>query len=194
LAAYYWGLGAGLVATLGSVTLFVPVIASKAGTTDFDVMAVETLAAAFLLVFLAFMGDKAGRQRHQKDRYRTLDAMGENFSQELRVDELLQLILNETVPLLGAEGGEIVLREPANRWLTMAAAFGLSRTVRARLPGRPEGKSTLADWVIKRNETFVHNDLASDDRYQLDPQGEGVPKVYSVLVVPLRQAGKPLGC
>lgn len=193
LATYYWGLGPGLVVTLAAETLFVPVMASNADTADFDVMAVETLAAAFLLVFIAFMGDKAGSQRRQKERYRTLDAMGENFSRELRVDELLQLILNETAPLLGAQGGEIVLRDEANQWLTVAAAVGVSQRARARLPGRSAKQPSLASWAMRQNATLLHNDLASDDRYELIRENGKMPPVHSVLAAPLRRAGEPFG-
>jgi hypothetical protein len=74
---------------------------------DLVVRALELVSSLILFGILSVIGERAGGHRRQRDRYRQLDRLGERFSRELQVEELLQVILDQTVPMFEAAGGDI---------------------------------------------------------------------------------------
>lgn len=206
-AAYHWGKGSGLLLILGCVSFFVPVmlgaVANAEGVTDgfappFTVRVFELAASVVLFVFLASFGEKAGTRYRQKLRYRQLDKISERFSRELQLEDLLQIILDQTVPLFEASGGEIVLLDERTKRLQVTAAAGLSQGAQQYLlSANPplHDENTLAELVLRRNEPFLHNDLVNDARYKcrIDEKLPLDARVRSVLAVPLRHGHEPFG-
>jgi GAF domain-containing protein len=216
VSAYTWGQGVAGVLILAVISVFIPV-ALGAGTQadDLAVVVLELTASVFLFGSLAVIGERVGQYRRQRDRYRHLDRIGERLSRELQVDELLELILHQTVPLLDAVGGEILLWDEQMHELEMVATVGVSQGARKYLqrraffettemavrdsggiPSRSTRVSrTLADDILSRNEPFVHNDLDNDPKY-LYCCGD-TPllrvRVHSVLAMPLRRDTEPIG-
>ncbi len=201
VAAFVWGRGGGLLLTLVVVSFFLPVMLGPVGnasgaTGNFAVRVIELVASLVLFVFLTLVGDKAGEQQRQKLRYYQLDRISERFSRELQIEELLQLILNQAVPLFKAAGGEIVLRDEKVDQLQVAAAVGLSRVAQAYIDETVPSIRTpeiLAERILRRNEPFVHNNLANDPRYLCCGNNALPVKVHSLLAVPLRCGREPFG-
>ncbi len=215
-SAYTWGKEVAGVVILAVVLFFVPVaISTGAGTGDLTVKVLALAASVVLFGILAFIGEQAGIYRRQRDRYRQLDRIGERFSRELQADELLELILEQTVPLFDAAGGEILLWDEQMHQSEIVAAVGLSRDARKYLERRSffemtelatresnvilsDGlrmPRTLAEEIMSRNEPFVHNDLANDRRYSYCYGDTPLIRIQvdSVLSVPLRRDSEPFG-
>jgi PAS domain S-box-containing protein len=239
VAAYAWNKEVAGLIVLAVVSFFVPVMLSTVADTGdgsthlpwravpgeftevFAIRVLELVASVVLFGILAIIGERAGGHRRQRDRYRRLDRMGSYFSRELQVEELLQVILDHTVSMFGATGGEIVLQDEQTHQLEIAAAAGVSRDAqrylqrrayfastdwtRATLVSTPTSRTTgtggggaretLADLILRRNEPFLHNHLGNDPRYvYCDGDTPFIrTQVRSVLAVPLRRGGEPFG-
>jgi GAF domain-containing protein/nitrogen-specific signal transduction histidine kinase len=216
VSAYTWGKGVAGVLILAVISVFIPV-ALDAGTQvdDLAVMVLELTASVFLFSSLAVIGERIGQYRQQRDRYRHLDRIGDRLSRELQLDELLELILQQTVPLLDAAGGEILLWDEQMHELEMVATVGVSQDASKYLQRRAffettemvvrdtggiQSRSTrayrtLADDILSRNELFVHNDLDNDPLYSYCYGNTPLLRVrtHSVLAVPLRRDTEPIG-
>jgi GAF domain-containing protein/nitrogen-specific signal transduction histidine kinase len=213
VAAYTWGREGGLLLTLAVISFFVPaMLVTVADIEDgpgraFMTRVLVWAVSVVLFGFLAGVGEKAGVHRHQKVRYHQLAKLSEHFSRELQVEELLQVIINETLPLFKAAGGEILLRDEQTGQLRIAIAAGVSRDAQKYVQSpaylrmsqaatmREQVQETLADVVLRNNEPFVHNHLESDPRYAYRP-GDTVrlqDRIHSVLAVPLRRGYEPFG-
>jgi GAF domain-containing protein len=216
VAAYTWGKEVAGLIILAVFSFFVPVMLGSAanpgdGSSElasvFAIRALELAASVVLFGSLAVVGERAGAHRRQKDRYRQLDEIGERFSRELQVEDLLQIILDQTVPLFGAAGGEIVLLDEQIDQLEVAAAVGVSRDAQRYLQrrvylettrvlaGNNRSRETLADMVLRRNEPFLHNHLENDPRYVYCDGDTPLMRVrvHTVLAVPLRRGREPFG-
>jgi GAF domain-containing protein/nitrogen-specific signal transduction histidine kinase len=216
VAAYTWGKEVGGLIILAVVSFFVPIALSPvANTSDLPVRILELVASLVLFGILVIIGQGAGAHCRQEDRYRRLDRISERFSRELQLDELLEVILEQTVPLFKAAGGEIVLWNEQMHQLEMAAAIGVSRDAhqylrrrayleRTRVVTGGAGtglvenatlRETLADQILDRNEPFLHNQLDSDPRYVYCDGDTPLVRVqvHSVLAVPLRRGGEAIG-
>jgi GAF domain-containing protein/nitrogen-specific signal transduction histidine kinase len=226
VASYTWGREVGGLIILAAVSFFVPImlgtVANLAGGSidlswqampgEFaEVLAVRVLelaASVALFGTLAIVGDRAGGHRIQRDRYRQLDRIGERLSRELQVEELLQVILDQTMPLFGAAGGEIVLRNEQTHQLEIAAAAGVSQEAQRYLQRRAyleqsasmtargaRTHETLAELTLRRNEPFLHNQLQNDPRYVYCDGDTPLlrTQAHSVLTVPLRRGREPFG-
>ncbi len=203
VAAFVWGRGGGLLLTLVVVSFFLPVMLGPVGTAsgaadNFAVRVAELAASLVLFVFLATVGDKAGENLRQKLRYYQLDKISERFSRELQIEELLQLVLDQAVPLFKAAGGEIVLRDDKVNRLKVAAAVGMSRVAQAYVDETEPSIRTpemLAERILRRNEPFLHNNLTNDPQYVYCNDGtlSEETRVHSLLAVPLRRGPEPFG-
>ncbi len=193
LAAAFWGVGAGLATALAAVSLFIPLLAPILSEEGFSPQAIEMLTSIVLFNVLAYVvGQLAGVQRRQKELYRTLDTLGAAFSRELNLDELLDLILDRAMPLLSATAAEVLLYDERERRLRLTASRGLPPELVQRANERPLDRETLADWILHRNQPFLHNDLPSDHRYcwTVD-RSSGF--IHTMLAVPLRRGREPFG-
>lgn len=216
VAASTWGREAGGLLILAVVFFFVPILLS--GVSDSTELAVRTLefvASVALFGILAGVGERVSGHRRQRDRYRQLDRISERISRELQVDELLNAILEHTVPIFEAAGGEILLWDEQMHELQTAAAIGVSRdaheylqrrtlfeSVHAstngtdiKLSGSVRARETLAERIMRRNRPFLHNHLEDDPRYVYCNGDTPLirVRVHSVLAVPLRHGRKPFG-
>jgi GAF domain-containing protein len=216
VAAYTWGQEAAGVLILAVVSFFVPVaLGAVEDANNFTIGALEMAASVVLFGSLAVVGERAGAHRRQRDRYRELDRISERFSRELQVDELLEVILQQTMPLFNAAGGEIVLWDEHLHQFEVAAAVGVSRDAQqylqrrnylelaqatprdadAVLSGRTRRRKTLTEEIIDRNEPFLHNDLEDDPRYVYCDGDTPLirVRVQSVIAVPLRRGHEAFG-
>jgi len=110
IAAYTHGLRLGLGLSILSTALLVPIGArhlAEQGISPF----VISLGVAILIINgeAVLIGYLGGSQRRQRDLYRTLNELGERFSRELKLDELLKVILDRAMAELNASMGEILL-------------------------------------------------------------------------------------
>ncbi|RMF26259.1 MAG: GAF domain-containing protein, partial [Chloroflexi bacterium] len=193
LAAAFWGVGAGMATALATVSLFTPLLAPLLDREGFSSQAIEMLTSIVLFNVLAYVvGQLAGVQRRQKELYRTLDTLGAAFSRELDLDELLELILDRVMPLLSATAAEVLLYDERERRLRLMASRGLPPELVQRARERPPDRETLADWILRRNQPFLHNDLPSDSRYRWTvDRSSGF--IHTMLAVPLRRGREPFG-
>jgi len=216
VAAYTWGKEVSGLLVLAVVSFFVPVLADiVAASDDLAIRVVELASSVILFGILSIVGERAGAHRQQRDRYRKLDQIGERFSRELQVKELLEVILEQTAPLFKAAGGEILLWNEQLHQLETAASIGVSRDAHQYLQrrsylevtqtatNRPDAviirvgrvRETLADQIMRQNEPFVHNHLEDDPRYVYCDGDTPLVRVRvnSVVAVPLRRGSEPFG-
>ena len=120
LAAFRVGLGAGLSVSLASTGLLLPLLAQHVASTGLSASTVELLVAIVILNLVAYVvGVIAGPQRRQKELYRTLDHLSELFSRELRLEELLDVVLTQAREILHTQRG---------RYFCAASAMGSWRS------------------------------------------------------------------
>ncbi len=226
VAAYTWGKEASGLLILAAVSFYVPIVLeSVADTSDLANVALILFLSVVLFGVLAVTGERFGVLRRERERYFQLDKIYERFSRELQVNELLEVILEQTVPLFSAAGGEIVLWDEQMHQLTIAAAVGVSRDAQQYLqrrsffeiahPPTHEAKTsaagataigiaearigntreTLADQIMRQNEPFLHNQMEQDPRYIYCDGDTPLlrARVHSILAVPLRRSGVPIG-
>jgi PAS domain S-box-containing protein len=211
LAAYTWGKEAGALVIVAVVSFFVPaVLGGDTDTTDLVVKLLELVASVLLFAVLAVVGDWAGKHLRQQHQYRHLGKISDELSKQLDLEELIQTILDQTVPLFDAAGGEIVLRDDRTHELRIVATAGVSREAQAYVDrrayfesvhddttrqGQDCGHPTLAEEILGRDDLFLHNQLNDDPRYFFC--GGDTPlirvQVDSVLAAPLRRGSEPIG-
>ncbi|MCP4542770.1 MAG: response regulator [Chloroflexi bacterium] len=180
-----YGLGISLLIT----SLYLPVLIMdllQEGTTSPSVYEISATIVIFN-VLAVFGGAVADREVFQKERYRTLNQLGEQFNRELDMDELARVILNETVRALFAESGELLLRSSETQRLNLIAQEG---NIPASSHPQVEGMSSLADWLVDRNEMIRLEYPDIDPRFQvIDAQ---IP-LRNLMAAPIRRQGEPFG-
>ncbi|MDY7041230.1 MAG: GAF domain-containing protein [Chloroflexota bacterium] len=193
LTALALGLGAGLLASLTSTGLLLPLMAQRIVATGFSAGTVDLLVAIVIFNLVAYVvGVIAGPQRQQRELYRTLDYLGELFSKELHLEDLLDVVLTQALDILHAQRGEILLCGPIDGRLDIAVNHGLSPAQVAMLNQTGESGMRLGQWLLARNSSFLIDDLHSDPRYEWWAGDVGTPPV-SLIAVPLRRGYTPFG-
>ncbi|HNT75132.1 MAG TPA: ATP-binding protein [Anaerolineae bacterium] len=182
----------GLAVALLVTSLFTPIFATVLMSKGWQ--AVEVVEMALTLVafnVLAVLGgDMAERATLQKDRYRTLNHLSEQFSRELNVEELACVILAETRVALHAESGEL--------WLCRSEKEGCRQIVQQGplpMPLAGEVASTTADdslveWVLAHNTPLYCENPQVDPRFSVPPTQ---PPLRDVIATPLRRSSAPFG-
>jgi sigma-B regulation protein RsbU (phosphoserine phosphatase) len=192
VAAFSFGLSTGVAASLLATSLFLPIlilVIIRQGPAS--TASVELSITLILFNAIAYVtGRLAGTQSQQKELYRTLNTLGERLSQQLRMQDLLDVILDECRELFGVEGGEIIIydeRLVSPLWIAasprlpdQSAAWRLAATSAESLPR----------WLIRNNRAALIYDLEDDPRYQRTAQGG---RIESVLAAPLRRGKTPFG-
>jgi len=193
LAAFGAGLGAGLLVSLTSTGLLLPLLAQRVVSTGLSASTVELLVAIVILNIVAYVvGVIAGPQRQQKELYRTLDHLGGLFSKELHLEELLDVVLTQARELLHAQRGEILLCRRRDGRPEIAVSHGLSPAQVAMLNQTTEDGTRLGQWLLARNISFLDSNLHSDPRYEWWTKDLGAPPV-SLIAAPLRRGRTPFG-
>lgn len=114
------------------------------------------------------------------------------LSSTLELNEILGLIVQKAPAVMNADAASIVLADEAAGILRFRAASGPKAHL---LAGRhmPLG-SGMAGWVIEHDETVIVDAPETDPRFDKEiPQEIDYP-VHSLIVTPIRIAGKPIGC
>jgi len=114
------------------------------------------------------------------------------LSSTLELNEILGLIVQKAPAVMNAEAASIVLADEAAGVLRFRAASGPRAHL---LAGRqmPLG-SGLAGWVIEHDETVIVDTPETDPRFYKEILQEIEYPVRSLIVTPIRSAGKPIGC
>jgi len=131
------------------------------------------------------MNDESNALKARYDRLNLLYQIGNLIHSTLDPQEALRLIVTETVRVLRASGGAVVLLNPTNGFLELQAATGLppaSDTLKLRVG---EG---LAGWVAHTGQPARAGDVTRDPRCLVLR-----PDVRSELAVPLRISGEVRG-
>jgi len=193
VAAFSEGLGVGLLVSLGSTALLLPLLAKTIVSTGLSARTMELLVAIGILNLVAYIvGVMAGPQRQQKELYRMLNYMSELFSKELRLEDLLDVVLTQAREILHAQRGEILLCRQRDGKLEIVVNHGLSPAQVAMLNQTADGGTQLGQWLLARNASFRTNNLQADRRYEWRAEGLGKPPA-SLIAVPLRRGHTPFG-
>jgi len=191
LAAYTYGLGVGLGLSLLVTALFGPIVAKHLEEQGISPLVVNLMVTVVALnAAAALIGYFGWSQRQQRDLYRTLNLLGERFSQNLQVSELLEVILEQTMGELGASMGEILLWDEASNRLEVAVCRGTEdMAVKAsRLPA----EESLGHWLVEQNKPYMNNSLPGDPRLIWNAVSEeDLPG--SLITIPLRRGQQPFG-
>lgn len=191
LAAYTYGLSVGLGISIMSTALFVPIVAKHLDEQGLSPLVINQVMTILILnSAAALIGHFGWSQRRQRDLYRTLNLLGERFSQELQLDELLEVILDQAMGELNAAGGEILLWDEVSNRLKVAVSRGNSDlTVEA---ARQPAEKSLGRWLLEQNKPYLNNGLPDDPLLSWAAASEAdLPG--SLIAVPLRRGRQSFG-
>ena len=190
LAAYNYGLGLGMGLSILSTALSSPIVGRRLVEHGITPFVINLLATVLVLNGTAALVGHFGRsQRRQRNLYRTLNRLGERFSQELQLNELLDVILEQSISELDTCAGEILLWDETLGRLKMAVQRGIG-DFQASSPGRAAEES-LGRWLLEQNEPYLDNALPDDPRLAF---AASETDLYGSLVaVPLRRGWQPFG-
>ena len=161
LTAYIYGLGVGLGLSTLSTALFVPIVAKHLNAQGLSPLVVNLVMAILILNGAAILiGYFGWSHRRQRDLYRTLNLLGERFSQELQLEELLEVVLEQAMAELDANAGEILLWDESSAELIVAASRG-SNELTSKTTSPPTEKS-LGLWLLEQNQPYLNNALLED--------------------------------
>ena len=193
VVAFSDGLGPGLSVSLASTALLLPLLAKHVVSTGLSMRTAEFLVAIVILNLVAYViGAIAGPQRQQKELYRLLDYLSEQFGRELRLEELLDVVLTQARDILHAQRGEILLCRQCDGKLEIMVNHGLTPAQVTMLNRATESGLRLGQWLLARNSSFRINTLQTDQRYEWWVEGLDNPPI-SLIAVPLRRGHTPFG-
>ena len=187
-AALYFGLVGSMSVALLTNLLFIPLLAvsiRQAGA--FAGPTVELGVTLILLPTLAFFAGSAwGQIRRQQELYRFLSGMGDLFGKSLPRTDILTQILQHGATLLEAASAEILLIE--DHQAAVVASWGLDGSENSASTTPYE--HSLAQHILTDNRLWSTISLEYDLHFERTHNG---PRIESVLAVPLRLEGKPVG-
>ncbi len=186
-----YGLGLSLLIT----SLFVPILATVLMDKGPTATATIELAITLLLfnALAAIGGGLADSQVLQKERYRALNHLSEQFSRELNLDELARIILVETMQVLEAESGELLLQENGGPLRLVAQEGPVPRPLDLsnETQGGPQPLHvSVTEWVRERNALIRLEYPDVDPRFRVV---DTRPPLHSLIATPLRRYGIPFG-
>ncbi|MBN2006117.1 MAG: PAS domain-containing protein [Anaerolineae bacterium] len=181
-----YGLGLALLVT----SLFLPIAVDVLGVEGWkSVSFIELILTLILFNALAALGgDLAEREILEKERYRTLNHLSEQFGHKLNIDELAHVILTETVRALQAESGELWLGESDGHRCRLIAHEGSVPV--AETPPTSENTLTLVEWMLRYNKLLCVENPEVNPHFIVTPTQ---PPIRDVLATPLRSSGIPFG-
>src|SRR5690606_33135927 len=121
------------------------------------------------------------------DALRRLLALGRRLNSELRLEPLLDDVIDTAIELAGAERGFLLLEESGA--LEVAIARGIDR---AALGGPSDISRSIAERAARTGETIVTVDAELDDRWR-GAESVVAMQLRSVLAVPLRIKSRLIG-
>ncbi len=191
IAAFNFGVGLGFATSLLATSLFLPIlilVIMKQGLAS--QASIELSLTLILFNAIAYVaGRLAGTQSQQKELYRTLNVLSERFSQQLRMPDLLNVILEECRGLFSVQGGEIIIYDE-NAATPAWIATVPHRPGAAPLARPTAGADALSHWLAQNNRAAMIYNLEDDPRYRRVAPGA---RIESVLAAPLRRGKTPFG-
>ena len=188
---YYYGTDAALFVALACTALFAPLLANLLYGTGLSAATIE-LAALLLIynLFAALTSSLVEFDRRHRKLLDTVERLGELIGKSLDLTNLLPLILEQSMALCHADGGEIILREHEGH--KQAVVLGKAVTPGERTADNgTSSRQSLLEWLAERNEIVMLSDLANDPRFDLpleEPQ-----RSVALLAVPLVRVLEPIG-
>lgn len=192
LAAYIYGLGLGLGSSVLSTVLFVSIAAKRFNEQGRGLGLFVNLVVTILVLngAAALIGYLGRSQRRQRDLYRKLDLLGERFSQELEMSELIKAILDRAMSELGVDMGEILLWEEASKHLKVAASRGIDNLTPETWLSAGE---SLGSWLLEQNKPYLNNNLRLEDSHLAGTVASEMDLPGSLVAVPLKRGQQPFG-
>ncbi len=117
-----------------------------------------------------------------------LNQVSEAVSSTLELDALLEIALEESLSVVGADAGSIMLINEDTRKLEIAASHGLDRKW-VENTSQEVGKS-IAGWVAQHGESVLVTDAHKDARFEMPFYRESITSSASV---PLKARGVVIG-
>lgn len=185
VVAYRLGIQVGTGLGLLCASLLLPVLAQTVAAQGMTAMATEQAVIIVLLVAVPQMTGSLSEARSRQRRLQeTLDLLGAVLDESLSLRALLPVILTRSLELLGAEAGEIYLRDEATGQPVLAAQAGATAEESpASVPCVP---LSLAQWLFEQNRPFLSSDLSADERFYCAADGGPAP-ARALIAVPLRR-------
>jgi GAF domain-containing protein len=124
-----------------------------------------------------------------RDRLATLYRTAQIFNSTLDLDQVLNLVMDQVIEVIGAERGFLILRESDGR-LTFHAARGMQQTV----IDQPEFQvsRSIIERVATEGTPLLTSDAQSDDRFAAQKSVMFL-SLRSILCVPLQTREKNIG-
>ena len=142
-------------------------------------------ARAALLLLWARVKDELAELKQRHERLSLLYQVSNVIHSTLDPQEAMELILRETVRLVGATSGSVVLINPTTGFMEILAAHGLPPQAKQLKLRLGEG---ITGWVARHGKPARVPDVAKDSRYIMLNQA-----VRSELAVPLEVHGEARG-
>jgi GAF domain-containing protein/ActR/RegA family two-component response regulator len=121
----------------------------------------------------------------------TLNEISQAIISTLDLQEMLTIITDRTIQLLGVAATAVALYDETRRDLWFAAAFGLgSNFVRGKRLVLGQG---VVGWVVQHGEAVLIPDVWQDARFLGDFDRESGFTTRSILCVPLQTKGQTIG-
>src|SRR5262249_20598016 len=136
---------------------------------------------------------EGGATRSPRQEFEALQRINQALHETLDLGVVLQRIIAETVPLLAAQSGSVILHDDATNEAELTTTYGQdasSHTLRYPLPG------SLTGWVAAHQRPLRVPRLTPQEWpavWKIAEQLGAVPAQVSVLLVPLRVQGKVIG-
>ncbi len=181
-----YGLGLALLVTSLFLPILVPVLMDEGWK---SVNFIELVLTLLLFNVMALLGGNlAEREILEKERYRTLNHLSEQFGRKLDIDELAHVILAETVRALQAESGELWLGESDGGHCRLVVSEGPAPV--AATFTSAENTPTLVEWLLRYNRPLCVENPEVNPHFIVAPTQ---PQIRDVLAMPLRSSGLPFG-
>lgn len=190
-AAYRLGVQIGTGLGLLCASLLLPVLAQTAAARGMTAAAAGQAVIIVLLVLAPQMTGSLSEARSRQRRLQeTLDLLGAVLDESLSLRALLPVILTRSLELLGAERGEIYLRDETTGQPVLAAQAGATAEENSR--GASPVPLPFARWLLEQNRPFLSNDLSADARFYRAADGRPAP-ARAVIAAPLRRGPEAYG-
>jgi len=127
-------------------------------------------------------------------RAKELDALnraGRAITASLKLEAVLQMVMQEVCTLLSAEGASILLRDPATNDLVFAASSGLN--VEELSGVRVPLTAGIAGWVVRERRSVIVNDVQHDQRFYRAVDAVTALTTRALVAVPLMFKGAVWG-
>jgi transcriptional regulator with GAF, ATPase, and Fis domain len=129
----------------------------------------------------------------RRDPWRRLALINKRLNSELRLDPLLELILDTVIDLTSAERGFVLLADSDGALRVKSARNMDQRSIAEDQTGRLAFSRSIAERAARDAEPIVTLDASGDERFEAARSVSHL-RLRSVLAVPLMVKGRVVGC